>query len=335
MTDQLVRTHGADPITTILTGNLFSYVGYAIAVLGIPDVLADQVVHLDQIAERSGADADALLQLMRTGAGLGVFVEAPPRFFALTQVGQRLRSDHPQSRHGSLIRMVERNGPILAEILHTMRTGRPAWEKVHGTAMYDEPDGPYNLHLHDSPQLNDMLTSYDMSNVRTVVDIAGGDGRVVSLLLRTHPHLRGVLFERPSAIALATQVMDAAIVARCDLVEGSFFETVPGGGDLYLITRVLHNWNDDAAVAILRTVRAAMPAGARLLVAERFMARNEHEPVTLSLNMLMLLLNGGHERTEQEYRDLMDRSGFTVNEVWYSAAPAATPAESLLEVTPK
>ena len=335
MTVDRGRADGPDPIVSMLTGSLFTHVGYALAVLGVADVLGDRTVHLSRVAETTGAHPDPLLQLMRTGTGLGLFIEAPPRFFALTPAGQRMRTDHPHSRHTSFVRSVERNGPLLAELLHTVRTGLPAWEKVHGRPIFEETGERYPLQLHDSPALIDLLTGYDLSGVRTVVDVAGGDGRVLDALLRRHPDLRGVLFDLPAAVHRAREMVRPDAADRCEFVEGSFFDAVPGGGDLYLITRVLHNWNDNAVTAILGAVRAAMPADARLLVAERLAARPEREPMTLFLNMLMLLLNGGHERTEEEYRDLLERAGFAVADVRYPTAATGTPAESLLEGVPK
>jgi hypothetical protein len=335
MSNQPAEAGNLDPIKTMLTGSMFTHVGYALTVLGVPDALGDRTLHLKQLAEATESNPDALLQLLRTGTGLGLFLEAPPRFFALTEAGRRMRSDVPESRHGSFLRSVERNGPLLAEIMHTMRTGRPAWEKVHGGGIFNQPADAYQLQLHDSPPLKAILAEYDMSAVRTVVDVAGGHGNLLAYLLGRHPAMRGVLFEQPPAVRMAEETMSAEIAARCRFVEGSFFESVPSGGDLYLITRALHNWSDDEVVTILSTIRAAMPATARLLVAERFMTSGERDPMNLFLNMLMMLLNGGRERSEEEYRDLIEQAGFAVTGVRYPDAPAGVPSESVLEATPK
>lgn len=335
MTGRPAEAGTADPIQTMLTGSMFTHVGYALAVLGVADVLADRTVHLKELAEATETNPDALLQLLRTGAGLGLFIEAPPRFFALTAAGQRLRKDTPDSRYGSFIRSVERNGPLLAEMPHTIRTGRPAWEKVHGDAIFGSPDDPYRLQLHDSPHLKRLLTGYDMTSVDVVVDVGGGHGNLIGYLLERHPDLRGVLFEQPPAIRMARETMAPELARRCRFVEGSFFDSVPAGGDLYLITRVLHNWSDDEVVTILGTIRAAMPATARLLIAERLMNPGEREPMNLFLNMLMLLLNGGRERSEDEYRDLIERAGFAITGVRHPEAPRGLPSESILEATPK
>ncbi|GLH99304.1 methyltransferase [Phytohabitans aurantiacus] len=335
MTGRPAEAGIADPIKTMLTGSMFTHVGYALAVLGVADVLGDKTLHTKQIAEATEAHPDALLQLMRTGAGLGLFIEAPPRFFALTDAGQRMRKDVPESRYGSFIRSVERNGPLLAEIMHTARTGRPAWEKVHGGGIFNRPDDAYKLQLHDSPQLKAILAGYDMSEVRTVVDVAGGHGNLISYLLDLHPHMRGVLFEQPPAIRLAKETMAAEVARRCSFVEGSFFDSAPEGGDLYLITRALHNWNDDDVVTILSTIRAAMPPTARLLVAERLVDGGDPDPMNLFLSMLMTLLNGGRERSEEEYRDLIEQAGFTVVGVRYPEPQPGVPSESVLEATPK
>jgi hypothetical protein len=330
MTGRPAEAGISDPIKTMLTGSMFTHVGYALAVLGVADALGDKTLHVKQIGEAVGAHPDALLQLMRTGTGLGLFIEAPPRFFALTEAGQRMRKDTPGSRYGSFIRSVERNGPLLAEIMHTMRTGRPAWEKVHGGGIFNQPDDAYKLQLHDSPQLKAILAGYDMSEVRTVVDVAGGHGNLISYLLELHPRMRGVLFEQPPAIRLAKETMAAEIAERCIFVEGE-----PGNGDLYMITRALHNWNDDDVVTILSNIRAAMPSTAKLLVAERLVDGGDPDPMNLFLSMLMMLLNGGRERGEEEYRDLIEQAGFTVTGVRYPDPQPGVPSESVLEATPK
>nr|AEM44271.1 O-methyltransferase [uncultured bacterium] len=335
MTGRPAEAGISDPIKTMLTGSMFTHVGYALAVLGVADALGDRTLHVKQVADTVEAHPDALLQLMRTGTGLGLFIEAPPRFFALTEAGQRMRKDTPESRYSSFIRSVERNGPLLAEIMHTLRTGRPAWEKVHGGGIFNQPDDAYKLQLHDSPQLKAILAGYDMSEVRTVVDVAGGHGNLISYLLKQHPRLRGVLFEQPPAIRLAKETMAADLAARCRFVEGSFFDTVPEGGDLYLITRALHNWNDDDVVRILSTIGTAMPPTARLLVAERLVDGGDPDAMNLFLNMLMMLLNGGRERGEEEYRDLMEQAGFTVTGVRHPEPRPGVPSESVLEASLK
>lgn len=335
MTDHAPAAEPADPMRTMLTGSMFTQIGYTLAVLDVVDVMGEKTCHISQIATATGTNQEALLQLLRTSAGLGLFIESPPRFFAATGAGLMLRKDAPDSRRGSFIRSVERNGPLIAEMVDTIRTGRPAWEKVHGSGIFGETGDPYKLQLHQSPALEGLLGRYELGNVSTVVDVAGGHGHLLEFLLRRQPHLRGVLFEQPPAIRKAQESLPPEVADRVELVPGSFFDSVPGGGDLYLITRALHNWSDDEVVTILTTIRTAMPPTARLLIAERLMVRGERDPHTLFLNMLMLLLNGGRERTEEEYQELIERAGYAVTTVHRPPEAAGARAESLIEATPK
>ncbi|MFD0692000.1 methyltransferase [Actinomadura fibrosa] len=334
--DPAAKADIPDPIMIMLTGGLFTHVGYALARLGVADEMSDAPSDVTSLAEKVSAHPDALLQLLRTGVYLGVFTESPGRHFALTAAGRQLREDAPQSRKASLIRSVERNGPIMSEIMHTVRTGLPAYEKVHGTPFFNRPEDKYQLHIGGSPHVREMMSRYGFPAEGTVVDVAGGYGYVLTGILRDHPALRGVLFDQPHAIKLAEELIDEDVADRCELVGGSFFDSIPTGGDVYLVTRTLHNWSDEATLTVLKNIRAAMPDSARLLVAERLMEPDfrRRAAMTVYLDFYMLLLNGGRERTEEEYRDLLERSGFRVSGVHPSTAPPETPAEGLLEAVP-
>jgi hypothetical protein len=224
----------------------------------------------------------------------------------------------------------------MAEILNTVRTGLPAYEKVHGIAFFNRPEDKYQQAIGGSPHVRELVGGYGFPADGTVVDVAGGYGYILTSILRKYPEAHGVLFDQPHAIRLAKDLIDADVAERCELVGGSFFDAVPQGGDIYLITRTLHNWSDEAVLTVLKNVRTAMPDSARLLIAERLMEPDfaRRAAMTVYLDFYMLLLNGGRERTEEEYRDLLEQAGFAVNEVWYSTAPPQAPAESLLEVVP-
>jgi len=325
-----------DPIMTMLTGSTFTYVGYALAKLGVADSLSDKPKDVETLATATGTESSALLQLLRTGVYLGLFTEAPERHFTLTDAGRQLRADAPRSRRASLLRNVERNGPILTEILHTMRTGRPAYEKVHGISFYDRREDTYQQEVGGSPHVESMLAGYDFSGAETLVDVAGGHGDALVSVLRGNPGLTGVLFDVPRNIELAREVVPEELSGRCRLVAGSFFDSVPPGGDVYTVARSLHNWSDGEVLTILKNIRAAIRPSGRLLVAERLMAADisQRETMTVFLDFFMLLLNGGRERTEDEYRRLLEQAGFAVTGVRYSTAPPQAPAESLLEAVP-
>jgi hypothetical protein len=326
-----------DPVMSMLTGSLFSHVGYALAKLKVAELLSGKTVYIQHLAEQTSTDQGALLQLMRTGAYLGLFIEAPPRYFALAEAGRPLLADAERSQRGSLIRNVEQNGPLLDQIMHTLHTGQSAYEVVHGKPYYERPEDTYQRNTGGPTHLISMLADYDFSSANTVVDVGGGHGYLIESILQRNDHLRGIVFDLPHVVSVAKEeITDPSITGRIEFAAGSFFESVPTGGDIYLITRVLHNWGDADALKVLTNTRAAMSSTSKLLVGERIETTTEPQEMLIYLNMHMLLLNGGRERAEGEYRGLLKQAGFEVAGVRY---PVATPdgraADSVIEALPK
>jgi hypothetical protein len=202
--------------------------------------------------------------------------------------------------------------------MHTVHTGEPAFDKVHGQGFYDylaEHPGTATVFATamGSEPVPAGLSGVDLSDVGTLVDVGGGDGRLLVEVLLAHEGMRGVLVELPDSVTAARmRLTEAGVADRVELVEGSFFDHVPAGGDVYVLARVLHNWTDEHAGTILRRVGAAMGAGARLLVFETFLAE---DAAGAMVDLLMLGLLEGRERTAEEYRELLARNGFTVTGV--------------------
>src|SRR5206468_2664398 len=156
-----------------------------------------------------------------------------------------------------------------------------------------------------------VAATYDFSEMSMVVDVGGGRGRLLATILERYPRLRGILFDQPHVVEDARETLDAAgVVDRCELVGGSFFDAVPAGGDVYVLRNIIHDWDDDQAVAILTTCRRAMTDGARLVLVERYLATDPHEALLVRHADLEMLVNvGGRERTTDEYAALLARSG--------------------------
>jgi precorrin-6B methylase 2 len=205
-----------------------------------------------------------------------------------------------------------------AEIMHTVHTGEPAFEKVHGQPFYDylaaRPDlAEVFAEAMGSEPVPGSLAGIDLTGVRTLVDVGGGNGGLLAEVLTRHPEMRGVLLELPDSIAAArTRLTEAGVLDRVELVEGSFFDAVPAGGDVYVLARVLHNWTDEHAETILRRLAAAMAPGARLLVFEKLLPEEPGSAATAMVDLLMLGMLEGHDRTAGEYRELLGISGFDV-----------------------
>jgi O-methyltransferase/methyltransferase family protein len=304
----------------ILSGTWLAQAVYAVVKLGVPDLLAAGPLPARELAERTGADPLALYRLLRALALNGLLEQTVPGTFALNAASEPLRSDVPGSvRYNALMQGEEVYGAF-AEIMYSLRSGRPAFEKVHGRGFYEYLDANpeaariFYESMGDQP-VPEGVEARDWTGVSTVVDVGGGNGALLAAVLADRPDLRGVLLERPEALDSARERLGAAGVAdRVELTGGDFFTAVPGGGDVYVLARVLHNWADDAAVRILLRVREAMGTAARLLVAEEFMpaAGAPGAGARAMVDLLMLVTQEGHDRTAAEYGDLLAAAGFAV-----------------------
>jgi hypothetical protein len=324
----------------ILSGSWVAQGCYALAKLGVPDLLAGGPRPADELARATGADPEALHRLLRAMARCGLLRSDTPGVFALTATSELLRSDVPDSVYLHALMQGEEVFASFAEIMYTLRTGRPAFEKVYGRPFYayldEHPDAAavFTTSMGAQP-VPPVLDEVDWSTVDgAVVDLGGGDGGLLAEILAGRSGLRGVLFERPGALAGARERMaGAGLAGRVEFVEGDFFASVPAHGGAYLLARVLHNWDDGRAAALLDRVRAAMPAHARLLVVEEFLA--ERVPPGTGgggmVDLLMLVTMTGHDRTEAQYRRLLAGAGF---EVLAARPGTGSPAVGLLEARP-
>jgi cyclopropane fatty-acyl-phospholipid synthase-like methyltransferase len=315
----------------ILSGSWVAQCCYAVAKLGVPDLLADGPRSVDELAARCGADPGALARLLRGMASIGLFRRTAPGTYALTSVTECLRSDVPGSLRQLALLDGEEVFRSFADIEHTVRTGQPAFDLVHGVPFYDyladhRETAVAFTEAMDANRLPATLGACDLSGVDTVVDVGGGSGGLLTEVLTTHPAARGVLVELPEAVRQADKKFaEAGLSGRVDLVEGSFFDAVPPGGDAYVLARVLHNWTDEKALLILRRVRAAMAPGARLLVFEQLVPDEDSAPDGTSgmVDLLMLVLLEGYDRTEEHYRRLLAEAGFVVDRVHHGETPTA------------
>lgn len=315
----------------ILSSSWVAQCCYAVAKLGVPDLLADGPRTVDELAARCGADPGALARLLRGMASIGLFRRTAPRTYALTSVTEYLRSDVPHSLRQNALLDGEEVFRSFADIMHTLRTGAPAFDLVYGEPFYDYLGGNPGTAASFTDAMNanrlpDTLGACDLSGVDTLVDVGGGSGRLLTEVLTANPAMRGVLVELPEAVRQAEKkLVDAGLAGRVELVEGSFFDAVPPGGDVYVLARVLHNWADEKALSILRRVRAAMAPGSRLVVFEQLLPDEDSEQDGASgmVDLLMLVLLEGHDRTESQYRAMLAETGFAVDEVHHGTGASA------------
>ena len=309
-----------DALNAAIEGARITQLVYVAAKLGIADVLAEGPLTGDQIAHAVDAHPRALTRLMRALASEGFFEPLEDGTFALEPRSELLRSDAADSRRNSAIMA---GAPwyygAYGHLIHSVTTGETAYEHMYGKGFFE--------YLHEDPEeaafFNDIMTkgtrevaesvadSYDFSGINTIVDVAGGHGALLGAVLQVNPGMRGILFEQAAVLEGAPAVLGAlGVQERCELVAGSFFESVPSGADAYMMKWIIHDWDDERATAILKNCRRAMSDHGRLLIVEREMpAGNEKSPATLG-DITMMVIPGGQERTREEYAAILDASGF-------------------------
>ncbi|MFI0453858.1 methyltransferase [Actinomadura sp. 6N118] len=312
------------PLLDFAFGYMPAQMLYAAAELRLADALTGGARTSGELAGETGTDPHALHRLLRALTCLGVLTQDGPDRFALTEEGRRLRTDAPDSIHGLLELFC---GPDVwrswGDLMETLRTGEPAWSRVTGMTSFEylaehhEQSVTFNKAMseHTREVAPAFIEGYDFTRFGTIADLGGGDGTLLAAILRAVPAARGVLFDLPAGLKEADATLRAAGVAdRCELVPGDFFESVPRGADAYLLKSVIHDWDDEQSVAILRTCRAAASADAKVLLLETVipeMVTPEHRGIAMG-DMNMLVCTGGRERTEEEFRQLLEAAGFAL-----------------------
>lgn len=330
MPDQLPNTIAtqtpqtpADTLLNIAKGYRIAQALFAATTLGIADLLAGGPRSVDELAEATGTHAPSLYRLLRALASMGIFAEDDDHGFQLTPLAEPLRSDTPHSVR-DLVRFM--GDPILLEawgqLLYSVQTGKPAFDHLHGMGLFaylaQHPDAAATFHagMAATTRHPAVVEAYDFAGIAVVVDVGGGDGTLIAALLHAHPTLRGILFDRPEIAARARERLEReGLAGRCQVSGGSFFEAVPEGGDLYILSDVIHNWSDDQAIAILATCRKAMTASGRLLVIQQVVPPGNVPALSKLADLNMLAVLGGRERTANEFRQLLSAAGFSLSRI--------------------
>jgi O-methyltransferase domain/Dimerisation domain len=311
----------AHELLDLLAGPFRAYAIYTAAKLGIADELADGPRTSAELAERLAADSDSLHRLLRLLAGLGIVTGDDRSGFGLTSRGELLRKARGSMRALAICYGEHLYRP-LAELPHSVRTGEPSFPKVFGTPWLDyyakHPDAARifdEAMAAGSAFFGAIPHAYDFSRAHTIVDVGGGNGALLAAVLTAHPDAVGVVLERPERVATTRAWLDRQRLAdRCQAIGGDFFVSVPPGGDVYLLSRILHDWDDGRALALLRTCRRAMTRSSELLIVERVVPDAGHS-LALEWDIHMLANTGGRERTQAEFDDLLTRAGFAPREL--------------------
>jgi SAM-dependent methyltransferase len=313
----------------MLTGYWTSASIVAAAELGVADLLRDGPKTAAELAGPTGTHAPSLYRLLRALASVGIFVEDGQGRFAQTPLSEMLRSDVPGSQKALAIMMGTEHFRTWGDLMYSLRTGRNAFEHIYGRPVFQylaqHPTAARNFDeamvgVH-GVETAAMLDVYDFNRFGVVVDVGGGNGSLLTVLLQRCPTVRGVLFDRPDvAEAAKPQVEKTGLANRCAVVPGDFFQTVPPGGDVYLMRHIIHEWNDEQSLTILRNCRKVTPPGGRLLLIECVILPGNEPHFGKFLDLNMLVIPGGKERTEAEYRDLYAQAGFRLERIYPTRA---------------
>lgn len=298
----------------------------------IADHLKDGAKNADQLAELTETNQPALYRVMRALASVGVFVEDEDGNFSLTPMSEFLRSDHPESLRGITFMMCDReHWNAHGSLSHSVKTGGIAFENAFG-----KPFFPY---IQEKPEVarifDDAMTSfsrtvgsavaatYDFSGANVIADIGGGHGRLLATVLKTNENAKGILFDQPQVVAGANELLESENISdRAAIVGGDFFAEIPVEADVYLMKHIIHDWNDEESAAILKNVARSAKPGAKLLLVESVVEAEKGVPsMSKIMDLNMLAMTSGRERTAAEYAGLFEKTGFKLTGVIPTPSP--------------
>jgi hypothetical protein len=317
-------THAARNLGQIIMAYWHSQAVYVAAELGIADHLSRGPRTADELASACSAHPDALFRLLRALASIGIFQEISPCTFVLTPLAEGLRSDVPDSQRALAQMMGAEQYQAWGDLLYSVQTGKIAFDRRFGKPIFDYlSDHPDKARIFDAAmtgihgaETQAVLDAYDFSDVRVLADIGGGNGSNLVTVLSRYPSLQGILFDLPHVVERAQSAVNSAGLAdRCRLIGGNFFEDVPVQADAYLLRHIIHDWDDERSTTILRKIRDRIPADGRLLLIEAVIPPGNEPFATKFLDLTMLLIPGGKERTWEEYEELLHSARFEIHRV--------------------
>ncbi len=302
-----------------------------IAELRIADLLKDGAKSAEELARQTGVHARSLYRVLRACASIGVFSEDNEKMFSLTPLAEPLLSDAP----GSLRAFAEMitcdwQFQTWAELPYSVKTGKPSFDKVHGKSSFDyfwsnEKAGKV---FNDAMTSNSAFSSvavvnaYNFSSISKLVDVGGGHGFLLASILAKNSNLKGVLYDTPAIVAEAEKLLkEHGVTSQCEIVGGDFFTSVPAGGDAYIMKHIIHDWNDEQCITLLSNCRKVMTDGGKVLVVEMVVPEGNEPSPAKFLDLQMLQLLPGCERTEKEYKELFDKSGLKLTRIIPTMSP--------------
>ena len=321
------------------TGYWVSQAIYVAAKLGIADLLKDGPQSCVALAASTGSDAPSLFRLMRALSSVGIFSQLGRERFALSRLAESLQTEVRGSLRAMVITIGEIHYQACANLLHSVQTGSPAFNNVFGASLFDylrqnvDAADAFNQGMANVSSMlaYAVLMAYDFAGISSIVDIGGGQGNLLGRILQFNPEMRGTVFDTPSTIERTKQQLgDNAWGGRSSYVTGDFFTSVPEGADAYLLCGVIHDWDDDRAITILRNCRSAMTKNSRVLLVDMIVPDAVSASFSKFLDLNMLVMNGGRERTKAEFCALLEAADYKVTRIVPTMAP-----HSVIEAVPK
>jgi hypothetical protein len=335
------RANGDDPLPPLLfqmaTAYWLSQAIYVAAKLGVADLLENGPQSSVALATATGSDAPSLYRLLRALSSVGIFAQVEKSSFALSRLAEPLLSHAPGSLRAVVITIGEIHYQACGELLHSVRTGSTAFNHVFGTSLFDylqqnaDAGDAFNRGMTNLSSLlaHAVLMAYDFSGIYSLVDVGGGEGRLLRRVLELNPGMTGIVFDLPQTIEAANRELSDN--ERCSYIAGNFFESVPEGADAYLLCGILHDWDDDRAITVLRNCRrAAMKKPGRVLTVDMIVPDTTSASFSKLLDLNMMVMTGGRERTKAEFCTLLDAADYRLTRIIPTMAP-----QSVIEAAPK
>jgi O-methyltransferase domain/Dimerisation domain len=310
-----------------------SHIAYVAAKLSLADHLANGPKSAEEVARETNSHAHSLYRLMRTLANLGILTEDEAHCFALTPLGEALKTGAPGSARATILTIASEwwvHG--FGHLLYSVQTGKSGFEKALGMPIFDWlASHPEDASLFSETMIGfhgaepaAVAAAYDFSGLTTIVDVGGATGHLLTTILTDYPSARGILFDLPHVVRDAPALIEGrGLTDRVNIEVGNFFESVPSGGDAYLLSHIIHDWSEGQCLTILENCRRAMNSGGRLLIIEMVLPPGNTPHPGKMLDMMMLVGPGGQERTEEEYGALLGKAGLRLTRVAPTESPVS------------
>ncbi|MFW9867865.1 MAG: methyltransferase [Candidatus Thorarchaeota archaeon] len=320
--------HKISPIAQLLTfiaGKTYTHVISVAAKLGIADLLADGPKSIEELSKATETHTPSLYRVLRVLDRMGIFSEEPTGFFSLTETSEFLRANSPFSvKDWAILNGTEWHSRSWMRLLYSVKTGRPSFWDIYEMKGFEyfqkNPEDYRNLNnamtFFSKGQARRLVNSYDFSNFKNIVDVGGGNGYLLTSILKNNPSLRGILFDLPEVTNGARKIIAKENLGdRCRIVGGNFFHEVPKGADAYIMKYVIHDWSNDNARLILHNCREAIAPEGRILVIDKVISLKSGLNDEIMGDIEMMILGEGRERTESEFRELFESTGFKLNKI--------------------